>query len=76
MICMDLHSCTYVCCKQEMEKIGSQRYVVVYFNADADLALIPEPSFCLDAHSALAPSHRRQLKARLLIPQRLPPRQE
>ncbi|CAL8472260.1 g11802 [Coccomyxa elongata] len=48
---------------KEMEKIGSQRYVVVYFNADADLALIPEPSFFLDAHSALAPSHRRQLKA-------------
>lgn len=45
-----------------MEKVGSRPYVVVYFNADADLAIIPEPSFFLDAHSALAPSHRRQLK--------------
>ncbi|KAK9905492.1 hypothetical protein WJX75_000893 [Coccomyxa subellipsoidea] len=48
---------------KEMEKVGSRPYVVVYFNADADLAIIPEPSFFLDAHSALAPSHRRQLKA-------------
>ena len=45
-----------------MEKVGTRPYVVVYFNADADLAIIPEPSFFLDAHSALAPSHRRQLK--------------
>lgn len=45
-----------------MEKVGSRPYVVVYFNADAELAMIPEPSFFLDAHSALAPSHRRQLK--------------
>lgn len=43
--------------------MGSQPYSVVYFNADADLALIPDNSFFLDAHSALNPSHRRQLKA-------------
>ena len=47
---------------QEMEKIGNQRFAVVYFNADTSLGLFPSNTFFLDAHSALRPSHRRQMK--------------
>ena len=47
---------------QEMEKIGARRYVVVYFNADTPLGVFPNNTFFLDAHSALHPSHRRQMK--------------
>ncbi|CAL5220902.1 g2996 [Coccomyxa viridis] len=47
----------------EMEKIGNQRFVVVYFNADTHMGLFPNNTFFLDAHSALRPSHRRQMKA-------------
>lgn len=49
---------------QEMEKVGPQPYVVVYYNADAELGLLPNNAFFLDVHCALRPSHRRQLKAR------------
>ncbi len=49
-------------CVQEMEKIGTRRYVVVYFSADTPLGVFPNNTFFLDAHSALHPSHRRQMK--------------
>ena len=45
-----------------MEKIGNRRYVVVYFNADTPLGLFPNNTFFLDAHSALHPNHRQQMK--------------
>lgn len=45
-----------------MEKIGTRPYVVVYYNADNPLGLFPNNSFFLDAHSALHPHHRRQMK--------------
>lgn len=48
--------------EQEMESLGSQPFVVVYFNADAELAVVPSNTFFLDVHSALSPNHRRQLK--------------
>ncbi len=47
---------------QEMEKIGTRPYVVVYFNADTPLGLFPHNTFFLDAHSALHSQHRRQMK--------------
>lgn len=51
---------------QEMEKIGTRRYVVVYFNADTPLGLFPHNTFFLDAHSALHSQHRRQMKVEIL----------
>ena len=51
-----------------MEKIGSQRFVVVYFSADTPLGLFPNNTFFLDAHSALRPSHRRQMKVGHSLP--------
>ena len=53
---------SHIWCLQEMEKIGNQRFVVVYFNADTHMGLFPNNTFFLDAHSALRPSHRRQMK--------------
>ena len=47
-----------------MEKVGTRRFVVVYFNADTRLGLLPNNTFFLDAHSALRPSHRRQMKVK------------
>ncbi len=51
-----------------MEKIGNQRFVVVYFNADTHMGLFPNNTFFLDAHSALRPSHRRQMKVNCSSP--------
>jgi hypothetical protein len=47
---------------QEMEKVGKAPYVVVYFNADTRLALIPDTDFFSGLHSALLPCHRQNLK--------------
>ena len=55
-----------VCSTQEMEKIGTRRYVVVYYNADTPLGLFPHNTFFLDAHSALHSQHRRQMKVGIL----------
>eukprot|EP00884_Botryococcus_braunii_P017595 jgi/Botrbrau1/4519/Bobra.60_2s0010.1 len=48
---------------QEMEKVGRSPYVVVYFQADTRLALLPDTDFFSGVHSALLPCHRQNLKA-------------
>ena len=51
-----------------MEKVGSQRqYIMVYFNADAELGSIPDTVFFQQMHLALHPSHKRNLKVWLLL---------
>ena len=52
---------------QEMEKVGGAPFVVVYFNADAELGVLPSNSFFLDVHCALHPGHRRQLRVRAAL---------
>jgi hypothetical protein len=47
-----------------MEKVGNDPFVVVYFNADAELGVLPSNAFFLDCHCALRPAHRRQLRVR------------
>lgn len=48
-----------------MEKVGpSKEYVLVYFNADAQLSAIPDTIFLQQVHAALHPSHKRNLKVR------------
>ena len=47
---------------QVMEKVGARPYVVVYFNADADLPAIPDTSFMQELHTALDARHRDRLK--------------
>ena len=42
--------------------------MVVYFSADTPLGLFPSNTFFLDAHSALRPSHRRQMKVDHCLP--------
>ena len=44
--------------------MGNAPYVVVYYNADAQLGVLPNNAFFLDCHCALRPSHRRQLRVR------------
>lgn len=44
--------------------MGNDPFVVVYFNADAELGVLPSNAFFLDCHCALRPSHRRQLRVR------------
>ena len=53
---------------QEMEKVGPQRqYIMVYFNADAELSTIPDTVFFQQLHAALHPSHKRRLKVWVLL---------
>lgn len=47
---------------QVMEEVGARPYVVVYFNADADLPAIPDTSFMQELHTALDARHRDRLK--------------
>lgn len=51
-------------CEQEMEKVGSRPYVMVYFNAEAELGAIPDTIFFQQLHAALHPSHKRNLKVK------------
>ena len=46
--------------------MGNAPFVVVYFNADAELGVLPSNSFFLDVHSALRPAHRRQLRVSII----------
>ena len=45
-----------------MEEVGARPYVVVYFNAEADLPAIPDTSFMQELHTALDARHRDRLK--------------
>ena len=45
-----------------MEKLGTRPFVVVYFNAAAELGRIPDPQRFLELHTALHAGHRRQLR--------------
>ena len=49
---------------QVMEEVGARPYVVVLFNADADLPAVPDATFMQELHTALDPAHRGRLKAR------------
>lgn len=49
---------------QVMEEVGARPYVVVLFNADADLPAVPDATFMQELHTALDPAHRSRLKAR------------
>lgn len=50
---------------QVLEEVGARPYVVVYFNADADLPAIPDTSFMQELHTALDARHRDRLKVTL-----------
>lgn len=52
---------------QVMEEVGSRPYVVVFFNADADLPAIPDTTFMQELHTALDPSHRTRLKVLIIL---------
>jgi hypothetical protein len=44
-----------------MEKVGGKPFVVVYFNAEAPLAAIPDTLWFSELHAALCGGHRDQL---------------
>ena len=45
-----------------MEEVGDRPYVVVFFNADADLPAIPDTTSMQELHTALDAKHRDRLK--------------
>ncbi len=49
---------------QVMEEVGARPYVVVLFNADAELPAVPDATIMQELHTALEPAHRSRLKAR------------
>ena len=61
-MCADRHALSQV-----MEEVGSRPYVVVFFNADADLPAIPDTTFLQELHTALDPSHRTRLKVLIIL---------